>query len=482
MLYIGCVPPSASVRTVALEMGCRPPSEYGAIPNDGIDDRAALQLALDSCAGTRVTLALGRYLVDTPLAPRVAPYAMLVMPPNTALVGAGDETVLGFRGDPQQQDWRGIEVANGVLIDGLSLVTELCPGCTNEQTHLVHGGGVASITDVEIGHVTFNHPVRPGSSSGDCIQFPGYANKPNSNIRIHDNRFLACSRSCFAWHSGLRFASFMRNVAIDPSDQCLDGEGDDPGANLVEDFEIGGNTFLDGPNAAGPWSIQLVDGVRVHMHNNTFIGRGPQIAGGSAIELDNNTVLRTFPGPDPAVLVFKGAAGVVMHDERYARAAIAGPGAVLSIEQRISYPVGVSLVNSEIVQHAPFHPVTVKGGTSVTFQGVQMIYDGSALGTQVGIYFAGTRRSATTIGVHATDLHVLDTVISGPLKAAVNPSGIYFAADGTGGVGTLDVQRVTSIGTTRGLWCETTGGIAGPVTYATNTMPPPMCGALTPAP
>src|ERR1041384_4426851 len=62
------------------------PRDFGAIPDDGIDERTALQAVFTACAGATVSLEAGPHEVVTP-SPRSV--AMLTLPAGTPLQGLG---------------------------------------------------------------------------------------------------------------------------------------------------------------------------------------------------------------------------------------------------------------------------------------------------------------------------------------------------------------------------------------------------------
>src|SRR5205085_10619263 len=139
-----------------------------AIPDDGIDDRTALQAVLNACAGSTVSLEAGQYEVVTPTPRSVA---MLTLPAGTTLQGLGTQSVIRFSGDNGTRAWRGTQLGHSTLIQRLRLITDFTPGTTDEQTHVIRGDG--PLHDVTITDVAINHPSHQ-SKSGDCIQFVGY--------------------------------------------------------------------------------------------------------------------------------------------------------------------------------------------------------------------------------------------------------------------------------------------------------------------
>lgn len=466
--------PALPVMTAIASEGvpCLPPASYGAIPDDGLDDRAGLQATLDACAGQTVNLLAGRYDVFTPPLPRPAPYAMLVMRPWTEIVGVGDASVVAFSGDPQKEDWRGVELATGAHLHRFRPVVEICAGCTNEQTHVLRGQG--PISDITIDHMSFYHPVVVGSSRGDCIQIVGYAPaKLVERVTIDHNRFDACARAAYTWHSGARQLKITYNTMLDVSDQSLDGEGqDESGAPLISDSEIAYNVIQTGPSAAGGGNlgVQIVRAENLHVHDNQLLGRGMDVAGCVHCEFNSNVVTQDVYGEDAAVMVRKGCDDVWLHDEKYTRSATAGARAVLAVQQRISAPKNVRITDSQIIQHTASIGIYSQGVVGFLIANTVITYDGGS-NAQYCVDLAGTE-------LQTTDLHITDSLIRGACRA-IRISGA------AGGTGTLEVARTATQSVSLGLRCEQTvvappkaAGINGPIRYYGNVMPAATCGAV----
>ena len=471
---------AASAADQAVTTACSSPRSFGAIPDDGADDRAALQAALNACAGATLTLEAGRYDVITPPAPR--PYAMLTLPAGLTLQGAGVSSVIAFSGDNSGGDWRGIQLGNHTLIQHLKLISDFTPGTTNEQTHIIRGDG--PLTDVTVTDVVINHPAHT-SKSGDCIQFVGYPPSDTSpdkriwNANVHHVTFERCDRSGIAVHSGLHgtlvgghfTTRFNNNLFVGISDQDIDGEG----SGDTDGVEIDHNTFQIPANLESMIAIQIQASSHIHIHDND-LARGIDLYGCSSCELDHNIVTKTLAGTDPVVNLRKLSSNVVFHDETYTRAASAGPGVVLQVAQKIGAPDHITIADTQLIQHADAAALYTSGIVGLQLLRSTITYDGvnGVPGRIDGIVMNG---SAGDLGIRSTDLHVIDSVINGPYRAAIGISGSYE------GVGTLEVTRTHATGSVQGLRCEniaTGAGITGPVTYVDNQLPPAICSPLVP--
>lgn len=458
---------------------CPSPRSLGAIPDDGIDDRAALQAVLNACAGSIVTLEAGQYEVVTP-SPRSV--AMLTLPAGTTLQGLGAQSVIRFSGDNGGRDWRGIQLGNSTLIQRLRLVTDFTPGTTDEQTHVIRGDG--PLHDVTVTDVAINHPSHQ-AKSGDCIQFVGYPPSDTSpdkriwNANVNHVTFERCDRSGIAVHSGLHgspvadhlSSRFDDNTFIGISDQDIDFEG----SGDIDGIEIDHNTFLVPANLESNISVSIVASSNIHIHDN-HLDRGLDLYGCSQCEIDHNVVTLALPASEPVVNLRKLSSNVVFHDETYTRAASAGAGAVLSITQKISAPDHVTVADSQLIEHANGVPMVAVGIIGLQVLRDTITYDG-ADGLPLRIDGIVVNGSSGDGSIRSTDIHVVDTEIDGPLRAAVGVSGSY------SGVGTIEMTRVHASGANQGLRCEnvsTGAGVTGPVTYVDNQLPPAICTPLVP--
>jgi hypothetical protein len=458
---------------------CGSPRDFGAIPDDGVDDRVALQAVLNACAGTTVSLEAGQYEVVTP-SPRSV--AMLTLPAGTTLQGLGTQSVVRFSGDNGTRDWRGIQLGNSTLIQRLRLVTDFAPGTTDEQTHVIRGDG--PLHDVTVTDVAINHPSHQ-SKSGDCIQFVGYPPTDTSpdkriwNANVNHVNFERCDRSGIAVHSGLHgslvaghlTSRFNANTFTGISDQDIDFEG----SGDIDGVEIDNNTFLVPANLESTVAVSIVASSNIHFHDN-HLDRALDLYGCSQCEIDHNVVSLAIPASEPVVNLRKRSSNVVFHDEIYTRAASAGIGAVLAITQKISAPDHVTVADSQLIQHSNGVPLIAVGIIGLQVLRDTITYDGAdGLPLRIdGIVATGSSGDGS---LRTTDLHVVDTVINGPIRAAMGVSGSY------AGTGTVELTRVRASGANQGLRCEgiaTGAGITGPVTYVDNQLPPAVCSPLVP--
>jgi TolB-like protein/DNA-binding winged helix-turn-helix (wHTH) protein len=183
---------------------CLNPAEFGAVPNDGIDDSIPIRQALNmaSAAGGRVCFGPGRWrLSRTPIGPHNRFAALSIHGAHVEVQGAGPQTVLEVVGDQGGASMGVIAVnpgAHDIAIRDLTIDTSAATN-TDEQFHAIeigNGIGTGTIQDVRIEHVRFNHPGADGWHKGDCIHIIG--NTPQSavhRIMITGATFMSCARS-----------------------------------------------------------------------------------------------------------------------------------------------------------------------------------------------------------------------------------------------------------------------------------------------
>lgn len=450
-------------------------TEFGAIPNDGGDDRAAIQAWLNACAGTLATLPAGTWDVVTPPAPR--PIAMLTVPAGTSLEGAALDVTVRFSGDNSRRDWTGFApTGDGVSVMHLSLVTSFAAGTTVEQTHVVRVTG--PVHGFRLSHFACDHlPV--GGKSGDCVQFVGYSpDRLVYDVEVDHGTFLRTGRSGIAMHSGIRgmlvdghmTSRFHDNVFISISDQDIDGEGSGDVVGLEIDHND--HQMPEAPESA--IAVQIQGATGVWLHDNVFHGRGLDLYGCDACRVDHNVINQAMPGV-AAVTLRKAGSGTSFSDERYSRTVESGSLPLLQVSHKISAPRDVTVRDSVMSHHAGA-AMSFVGIQGVTINDVVVTYDGAAKAsdavTVLGSGQAGGVLCDGVSGIRATNVRVSDLRAKGPYRAVVGTSGSYC------GAGALLIRRTRSSEAAQGLRCEnvTTGaGVTGPVVLEENDLPGNVC-------
>jgi hypothetical protein len=449
--------PAGSVEVHALLVSCAVP---GATPNDGLDDRAAIQAALDTqhCA----YLPAGIYDIDTPgvVPPGRRIYSMLTVA-SASLYGDGEVTRLRFRGDASGQDWRGVQLTGaGSSLHDAALDTSAITN-TDEQTHAVLVYGAAGTSDDSIYRTAINHPARAGEHGGDCIQIVGYAGSEATNPHVYANH-LVCDRSGVAIHSG------AVGLAIEDNDMCagdqaIDGEGSGGSGNWL----IARNNLRLGaaPQGTSMIGLQLTNNVRIT--DNQLNGQGVAMYSASDVEIDHNTIVRSVSGDDAgAIEIIKDSSRIDVHDNTLTRASTAGTGAVIRTQFHTSAsPDHLTVSDNVITQNGLGDMINTSGMVGLYVQHNTLTYAGPP-NVMAGINTVG-------VPVRTTEIVVLDNTWSGPLAWVVRVTGSH------SGTGTVTMADNTASGAVGGLKCESVdsgGQVLGPISSTHDAMPLPVCG------
>jgi len=214
--------------------GCYDPADFGAVPDDGIDDSAPSQQALDaaSVAGGRVCFGHGRWRLSRARGDTYNRFAALsTHGAHVDIQGAGPETVLEVVGDQGGTTTWVISVdpgARDITIRDLTIDTSATTN-TDEQFHAIEVGngiGTGTVEDVRIEHVRFEHPdATDGSRKGDCLHMVG--STPQSAVRrvtVIGVTFAHCARSDIAIQRNVFDLIIQENQFTRSSDQDIGSE------------------------------------------------------------------------------------------------------------------------------------------------------------------------------------------------------------------------------------------------------------------
>jgi hypothetical protein len=214
---------------------CTRAEDFGAVPNDGIDDRDVLQAAIDAAqAGPHcLQLGAGTFHVTRRQTPGTNSIASLRITGTLALRGQGEGvttvamlgpgTCSGCSGFPNPTDWHLLAVTGGtgVSVSGLTLDGSARTN-TNEQTHLLQLNGPTQ--DVLVEHVTFRLPVIGPSSGGDCIRLLGTSTLWVRNTIIRNVTGVDCDRSFVGVQRGVDGLVVESSESMKVGDQAIDFE------------------------------------------------------------------------------------------------------------------------------------------------------------------------------------------------------------------------------------------------------------------
>jgi hypothetical protein len=248
-------------------LGCITPETYGAIADDGLDDRVAIQTAIDAAiAGVGcVDFGPGTYHVTHRLTVGISNIPSLKIPGAVRLMGVGPDTIIAMLGtsvlpaNGNTSDWTLINIsALGASIADLTLDgSERLD--TNEQTHLLMLAAGAYGTGIE--RVHFNLPQIPGMQGGDCVRFLGSATNLVRKTIIRDSVGVECDRSFLSLQRGVEDLLVERVESRVVGDQAVDFEPTGGGSfnctPIIQRILIRDSEFRRGPNAQGSWTVAI---------------------------------------------------------------------------------------------------------------------------------------------------------------------------------------------------------------------------------
>jgi hypothetical protein len=455
---LGCaapsrLPPGSSRQPVTASCGTA--RSFGAVPDDGSPAGAALTAASAACAGGALEIEAGTYLIQ--LAPVSWGYlgATLV----SSLHGVEGKTTLRFVGDSAGRDVVGLVIAaDHVSITGIRFDGDGVTG-VNEHSPLVQVRGPN--VGFELAHSTCSYPVL--GARGDCLQTIGYApDRLVSNVHVHHNVVEHAARVGFAFHSGTT-GEIDHNTFLDGGRAAdLDGEGSG-GSKL----RIHHNTIVRGPHTTSVVGINIMYDDGHEIYDNTITGKVLNLYGCAHCDVHDNHVTLDVPTGAPVLTVTKLSPGYRDHDNTYERSAAAGPGVVVSVAQRITAPSDVTFDDDAFAQYTGWVPIQSLGISGLAIRHARISYYGVA---------AVAAWDAEGIANRTTGLVLEHSTLIGGFSAVLTVGGSY------GGTGSVTVTGTSAPRALRGLVCggvAVGAGVLGPVTYADNTMPEPVCGGLT---
>lgn len=273
-LISGSLPRQALTATVRAA-GCFDPADFGAVPNDGVDDRAAFQAAVDAAIGAQgeVCIGPGNWDITRNPAPGASNIGSIrVVGANGLTIrGAGPATQLRMLGSGNLGDWRLIDIREGST--GVRVFDLYLDGSrrfqTEEQTHLLQLTG--PVSGVTIQRVWLNLPQIPGEGGGDCVRLLGEVATPVTGVVLRQLTGLHCDRSFVAVQRGVQQVLLEDSTSLIVGGQSIDFEP--TGTGGVSDFRIVGNRLARGPAGQGAYTIAIGRADRV-LVTSTLVSDG----------------------------------------------------------------------------------------------------------------------------------------------------------------------------------------------------------------
>jgi hypothetical protein len=442
----------------------------GASPDDGIDDRLAIQTALTTkgCA----LLGPGVYDIFTPLPRPVGTnkYDMLSMGTGRSLRGMGPATVLRFSGDANAQDWHGIGiVGNEAEVSSLSFDTTQLLN-TQEQTHVIQILGPAVRTRVS--NSWFNHPSKVGMRSGDCIKIVGYDPTATGvdkrvSFEIHGNVFTLCDRSGVAIHSGVSSGVLTGNLFLGTGDQDLDLEG---GGGVIDDLVVNGNVFQRSLNSG----LSVAIGAD-HTRRASFMGNVIHGGGMNTYNVDYLTVVgNAFEVPGSALDMVKSTTAVTISGNVFNQTDPAATIALIKGSHHNSGSPGSVVFSNNVVK-----AVNATGSLVNIISAFDVTVSNNSFTWSPPTVPSGTSTLSTIYGIIKNTDSILfaNNVVRGPWSRVLTVSNSYEATYG-GGIRSVTFSGNVMRGPLAGLFCSQSG--PGPiVSFGNSGVPASNCVGVT---
>jgi hypothetical protein len=411
VLLIGCeIPPETGMTAEALtgSLGCADVTAFGATPDDGTDDRAAIQAAIDaalasgppaSCTGGRCSRAVcfpaGSFHIDRHPSPTEHASIRIENTTDLSFFGVGPSSMLvmqtaGSTGHCTSQTslvgaWFGFHFLNGVRgirFRDLTMKAGLID-VFNEQTIFVLLGKevvAAGVDDVSFQNVHFE------DSCGDALyMIGGPGATATSDVRVLDSRFVGSLRRNIVAKTGVNRAQYIGNY-FESHSHAINYDitpGVSAGAIVAD------NLFVKTSSVSGAAHLAFIATRDLVVRNNVLIHGG--IAGvnlSGKTTIANNIVIGspniTFQDPD--LLFKKNIVDLHVTGNLLARTSSA-PGPVLSVAYQDTAPKSASIRNNAIIQSTDstaIHLHAVKA-VEVIDNSIDFTRPGTAVNSQ-GVY------------------------------------------------------------------------------------------------
>jgi hypothetical protein len=439
-----------------------------AIPNDDVDDREAIQAAIDAAAargGGKVCLGDGRWRVSrAPLGAYNRLAALSIHTPRIQLSGNGPGTVLEVVGDQGAATIWVVSLdpgANHVTVTDLVIDTD---GMTNtgEQTHAIQVGsnvGTGPVEDVRIERIIFRHQLFPPARKGDCLRMAG---NPGANqvrrVTVVGSTFTSCARSGIAIQRGVHDLVIMGNQFTQAGDQDIDSEPSAAGGN--SGLTVVGNIFQDNvAQTQDDWSVTIggydAPMNAVTLSNNVFEGRGVSLYRSANTVISGNTFNSTMEGAAGVINFGNRAETIVIQGNTMRRRGASGP-MIRIVHASGFWAQNVTIANNEMIQETSGGGVITESAVkmSVVNNGIEWLQPAP---NAYGVYLRST--------IHEADA----TMIAGNRMVGSIRYGVYLGASPFPFRATSVVGNLTT-GAAAALRCEQSaaGNFTQPIVLAAN--------------
>jgi len=342
---------SSKAKPLAAARGeCISPIAFGARVDDGVDDREAIQAAIDEAGRRRaeVCLPAGELQVSR----RFGKIASLEITGTGVTLrgeGAGSRlSMLDQPGDEDHRDWWVIKVSGRDHVLRDFAMDGSARGVTDEQTHLIQIVGPAR--HVRLEQLALTLPTQTISRGGDCIRMLGERGAEVEDVSIIGVRGLKCARSFIAFQ---RFVShvLLRDVlAVEVKNSAIDMEP--TGGGAVHDVVIQRSEFRR--SVAGSYTISLAGNAKVP--SERLVIEDSQIEGSIQLfRVHDATIHYNRISSDiaqrPLIKIQKDSKQIRIDSNLIERSSSPGPGIELTSHHGL-WPTDITIRNNEITMTA----------------------------------------------------------------------------------------------------------------------------------
>jgi hypothetical protein len=337
-------------------VACLDPAQFGAVPDDGKSDTAAIQAAIDEAADKQQPVCLGKGVFELE---RTREFGSLrITKGPLEIYGVGPETILRMSGAGNRADWRGIDIKGAravsmhdLTIDGLGAYD------THEQTHLVFIN--PGTHDVTFDHVMFG-PMRTNGQKvgegigGDCLRLLGQRGNEATDITVVHSTFHNCDRSGISLQRGLRRVLIAHDTVEGTGDQEIDFEP--TGKGTIEDVFMVDLIVKRDPQAQGAAAIAIGGHKEqltrhVVLSDSTITGGGLFLLDVADVQLLRNKIDFGAQNTNPTINIMRRASEIRISNNEIVRPVTAAAGPVLAAQHLSKQmPRGITFEHNTIVQ------------------------------------------------------------------------------------------------------------------------------------
>ncbi|OLF10835.1 hypothetical protein [Actinophytocola xanthii] len=435
---VGVVSASVTTRVSTLAVAapaCVRAVDHGAVPDDGLDDRDALQRAITAAQDGPgcLELAAGRFHATRRPGGSDSIGSLRITEPLTvrgAGVGVG-VTVLAMLGSgtcpgcSAPQDWILVEIAggaSGVAVSDLSLDGSQRSN-TGEQTHLLQLTGPTR--DVLVERLAFTLPTMGASTGGDCVRLLGALGTAPAlvvNTTIRDVVGLDCDRSFVSLQRGVQGLVVERGESVRVGDQAIDFEptGGTGCETLVRDVQLRRLTLRTGRSSGATVTVagkgcKVVRGVT--LTDSVVEDGGVFVLNAHDVTL-SRLHLRSVPGSAQApVLARERIVNLRVLDSVVERVAASGPGAAVRVSgQDTARPTDVLLSGVRVPSATPEPLIHTTNLARLSIVDAELVHRGAPVAN------AAVHVSAVP-ATPAESPTLTDTAVCGALAGVITTAG-----------------------------------------------------------